>query len=115
VERILQTLRELSQKEPPQNVLYTIQDWGRLYKDATISQVLLLEVSSEGAADEICTSAKFRSLEPRRLGPRAIALDGQASLQTLRSALEKEGVIVRVQGNILNARDHASTYYGKRR
>jgi hypothetical protein len=118
VERIQQTLQNLNQKELPQNVLYTLQDWGRLYKDVTVSQILLLEVSNETIADEICASAKFRSLDLRRLGPRAIAAGSQNSLQILRSTLEKEGVIVRIQGNILNARDSSatvSTYYGRPR
>jgi DNA-binding transcriptional ArsR family regulator len=118
IERMLQTLRERSQKDLPQNVLYTLQDWSRLYKDATVSQVILLEVSSEAVADEICASSKFRALELRRLGPCAIAVGGQISLQVLRSTLEKEGVILHIQGDILSARDVASpssTYYGRRR
>lgn len=116
VEKILQTLQDLSQKELPQNILYTLQDWGRLYKDATISQVLLIEVGNEGVADELCSSAKFRALELRRLGPCALAVKGQISLQVLRTTLEKEGLIVRVQGDILNARDaHNSIYYGRSR
>ena len=93
VERSLQTLREHSQKDLPQNVLYTMQDWSKFYKDATVSQVLLLEVSSETVADELCASAKFRALELRRLGPLAILVSGQVSLQVLRNTLEKEGVI----------------------
>lgn len=118
VEQTLQTLRAYSQKELPQNVLYTLQDWGRLYKNATISQIILLEVSEESVADEICASPKLRSLEPRRLGPRAIAVGSQVSLQVLRSTLEKEGVILSVQGEILTARDYATTTYsgyGRRR
>lgn len=119
VERSLQTLREHSQKDLPQNVLYTMQDWGRFYKDATISQVLLLEVSNEAVADELCASAKFRALELRRLGPCAVLVEGQVSLQVLRNTLEKEGVILRVQGEILTARETAkaaaSTYYGRSR
>lgn len=119
VDRILQTLQERSQKDLPQNVLYTLQDWSRLYKNATASQIILLEVSSEAVADEICASSKFRSLELRRLGPCAIAVGGQVSLQVLRSTLEKEGIILRVQGDILSSRDVASTsstyYYGRRR
>ncbi|MGH2478711.1 MAG: helicase-associated domain-containing protein, partial [Ktedonobacteraceae bacterium] len=119
VERSLQTLREHSQKDLPQNVLYTMQDWSRFYKDATVSQVLLLEVSSESVADELCASAKFRALELRRLGPLAILVSGQVSLQVLRNTLEKEGVILRVQGDILTARETAtassSTYYGRSR
>ena len=118
VEQIIATLQACSQKELPQNVLYTLQDWGRLYKDATVSQILLLEVSSEAIADEICASPKFRALELRRLGPCALAIDGQVSMQVLRTTLEKEGIIMRVQGNILSTREFASTSisgYGKRR
>ena len=103
VERALQTLQEHSQKDLPQNVLYTLQDWGRLYKNATVSQILFLEVGSETVADELCASSKLRALELRRLGPCAIAVGGQVSMQVLRSTLEKEGVIMHVQGNILTA------------
>lgn len=115
IEQMIQALQELSQESVPQNVLYTLQDWGRLYKDATVSQVLLLEVNNEAVADEICSSAKFRTLELRRLGPLAIAVQGQVSLQVLRTTLEKGGLIVRIQGDIVNVRDAVSTYYGRRR
>jgi hypothetical protein len=118
VEQIIRTLQECSQKELPQNVLYTLQDWSRLYKDATISQVILLEVSSEAIADEMCTSPKLRSLQLRRLGPCAIAVGGQISLQVLRTALEREGIILHIQGDILSAREIASSstsVYGRRR
>ena len=118
VEQTLHTLQACSQKELPQNVLYTLQDWGRLYKDATVSQVILLEVGSEAIADEICASPKLRSLELRRLGPAAIALGGQVSLQVLRTTLEKEGIILHIQGDILNAREFTSAStsgYGRRR
>ena len=118
VEQIIHTLQACSQKELPQNVLYTLQDWGRLYKDATVSQIMLLEVSSEAIADEICTSPKFRALELRRLGPCAVAVGDQVSLQVLRTTLEKEGVILHIQGDILSAREFASAStsgYGRRR
>lgn len=108
VERSLHILRTVSQKDLPQNVLYTMQDWAKFYKDATVSQVLLLEVSSEAVADEICASAKFRALGLRRLGPCAILIGGQVSVQVLRTTLEKEGVILRVQGDILTARETAA-------
>lgn len=119
VEQIIRTLQTHNQKELPQNVLYTLQDWGRLYKDATISQIILLEVSSEAIADEICASSKLRSLDMRRLGPCAITIGGQVSLQVLRTTLEKEGVILHIQGDILSAREFASAAatsgYGRRR
>src|SRR5437879_7297272 len=46
IERIVQVLEEHSHKELPQNVVYTLRDWARQYKETRISQVLLLEVSS---------------------------------------------------------------------
>src|SRR5258708_17236331 len=46
VEQVHNTLRACSQKELPQNLLYTLQDSGRLYNEATISQTLLIEASS---------------------------------------------------------------------
>ncbi|HEX7737693.1 MAG TPA: helicase-associated domain-containing protein [Ktedonobacteraceae bacterium] len=117
VERVISVLQECSQKELPQNVLYTLQDWGRLYKNATISQVLMIEVSSEAVADEICASPKLRALELRRLGPCAVAIGGQVSLQVLRTTLEKEGLILNVQGEIVTSREAATATsdYGRRR
>src|SRR5713101_7863189 len=58
IEQILRILEERSQKEIPQNVAYTLRDWVKLHKDVRISQVLLLEVSSEAVADELCSSPK---------------------------------------------------------
>lgn len=116
VERILQTLQRLSTKELPQNILYTLQDWERVFKDATVSQVLLLELGNEALTDELCHSSKLSNLGLRRLGPCAVAVESQVSLQVLRSTLEKEGMIVRVQGNILTAKDTLTTsYYDRRR
>ncbi|HEY6285518.1 MAG TPA: helicase-associated domain-containing protein, partial [Ktedonobacteraceae bacterium] len=44
IEQIIKILEEHSQKELPQNVVYTLRDWTKLYKEVTISQVLLLDV-----------------------------------------------------------------------
>jgi hypothetical protein len=52
-EQLLQALEEHSQRELPQNVIYTLNDWARHNKEASISQVFLFELSSEAAADEI--------------------------------------------------------------
>ncbi|HEV2653909.1 MAG TPA: helicase-associated domain-containing protein, partial [Ktedonobacteraceae bacterium] len=55
IEQVLNILEERSQKELPQNVVYSLNDWARLYKGVAISQVLLLEVSSEAVAVELNT------------------------------------------------------------
>lgn len=94
VEHMLSTLAQHSQKEVPQNVEYTIRDWTRQYKGLRLSQITLLEVSDEALAEELCTSSKFKSFEMRRLGPLAVAASGD--INTLRHALDKEGINVNI-------------------
>jgi len=98
-ERILQLLEERSQKGVPQNVAYTLNDWARLYKGTTISQVVLLEVTSEAAANEICNAPKLQAFGLRRLGPCAIAASHDANLQELRRALDKMGIVAHIGAN----------------
>jgi hypothetical protein len=94
VEQMLKVLQDHSQKEIAQNVEYTLRDWARLYKGARLSQTVLLEVSSEALADEICASSKLQSFGLRRLGPCAIAAQGDVN--SLRRTLDKEGIAVTV-------------------
>jgi predicted ABC-class ATPase len=97
---MLQLLEEHSQKGMPQNVDYTLRDWVKLYKGVTISQVVLLEVSSEAVANEIFSSPKLKQLVQdfglRRLGPRAIALNSDINLPELRRMLDKLGIVARI-------------------
>ncbi len=102
IEQIIKILEEHSQKELPQNVVYTLRDWTKSYKEVTISQVLLLDVPSEAIANEICTSSKFSAYGLRRVGPCVIAVDSDTSLANLRRALDKEGIVVRISGNIIS-------------
>ena len=95
-ERILQLLEERSQKGVPQNVAYTLNDWARLYKGTTISQVVLLEVTSEAVANEICNAPKLQAFGLRRLGPCAIAASHDVNLQELRRALDKMGIVAHI-------------------
>jgi Helicase conserved C-terminal domain len=101
IEQILRILEEHSQKEVPQNVAYTLQDWVKLYKDVRVSQVLLLEVSSEAVADEVCTSPKLQAFNLRKLGPRQVIASNDINLQDLRRILEKEGILVHISGDIV--------------
>jgi Helicase conserved C-terminal domain len=95
-ERILQVLEERSQKGVPQNVAYTLNDWARLYKGTTISQVILLDVTSEAVANEICNSPKLQAFGLRRLGPCAVAVTYDINLQELRRALDKMGIVAHI-------------------
>ena len=110
IEQILKILEEHSQKELPQNVVYTLRDWTKSYKEVTISQVLLLDVPSEAIANEICSSSKLGALGLRRIAPCVIAVDSDTSLQNLRRALDKEGIVVRISGDIVSKSAPSTTY-----
>ena len=110
IEQIMQILEEHSQKELPQNVIYTLRDWTKLYKEVTISQVLLLDVPSEAVANEICSTPKLSAFGLRRIAPCVIAVDSDTSLQDLRRALDKEGIVVRISGDIVSKPAVSTSY-----
>lgn len=101
IERIVQMLAEVSQKELPQNVVYTLQDWAKLYKETQVSQAVLLETPDEATASQLCASARLQKFGVRQLAPCVVALDGDANLQEVRNALEKEGVTPQLLGNFV--------------
>jgi hypothetical protein len=112
IEQILHTLEEHSQKELPQNVIYSLNDWARSYKGTRLSHVLLLEVSSEAVATQLNNSAKLKASGLRQLGPFIFALNSDSNIKQLKQALEQEGISVQISGNIFIARSNrASTIY----
>lgn len=110
-EQILKTLRDCSQKGLPQNVEYTLLDWVKSYRDVSISQVLLLEVSHEDVIPRLKASAPLKELVTRQLGPTILAVEGEVDMAKLRKALEKDGIVVRVNGEIF-VRPKQNRYYG---
>ena len=108
IDQILRILEERGQKGIPQNVEYTLRDWVKSYKGAKISQVLLLEVSSEAVADELCTSPKLQSFGFQRLSPNTVIVSNTVNLTELRRALEKETISVNISGNILTQQSRYS-------
>jgi hypothetical protein len=106
LEEIIETLRAHSQKEIPQNIEYTLHDWARLYKGARLSTVILLEVSSEATADELASSPRLKALKLRRIGPRALVTN--KDINTVRNALDKEGVAVSFSSALTPSKNYAS-------
>ncbi|MBA3824793.1 MAG: helicase-associated domain-containing protein [Ktedonobacterales bacterium] len=88
---ILAFLVRHSQKELPQNVIYTLHDWSRQYKETRLSRVVLIEVDNEQLATEICESVKLRELGLRRVGPCALATPEGAAVRAVRRAIERAG------------------------
>ncbi|HLX40661.1 MAG TPA: helicase-associated domain-containing protein [Ktedonobacteraceae bacterium] len=100
IEQMLRTLEEHSQKSMPQNVEYTLRDWVKSFKGAKITQVLMLEVSSDAIAEELCSSPKLQFFGFQRLGPNVVIVSNGVNLTDLRRALEKEGISINIGGDI---------------
>ncbi len=101
IEQLQRILQEHSQKEVPQNISYNLADWVRAYKEVTFSQVYLIEIPSENLANEIVASGKLTSFGLRRIAPCVLAASNDTSLQDLRRAFEKEGIVVHILGDII--------------
>jgi len=116
---ILATLEESSQKELPQNVVYTLKDWVKDYKEVRISQVYLLEVDSAEIADAICNASKLHkqlsNQELRRVAPCLIAVDSSINLLPLKRLLEKENIAVRINESLLQRLNTRGKTYGTSR
>lgn len=99
-EQMLQVLKEHSQKELPQNVLYTIQDWTKGFKSATAMQVLLLDVSGEDVIKMMQNAKVLADFGLRTLGPTTIAITEPINVRELKRQLEKLGIFTSIKGTI---------------
>jgi hypothetical protein len=104
IEQILQVFSEHSQKELPQNVVYTLQDWAKQYKEVRLSRTLLIEAPSEATATQLYTSTKMQAFGVRQLTPTILVVEGNTNLQELRTILGKEGVTLHVSGDFSASR-----------
>jgi hypothetical protein len=97
VEEVLTTLKDLSQKELPQNIIYTLQDWGKQYKQASISHVVLLELPTEESTQHLLKQAALVKMGIRQIAPCLLVIpqkfNGAVNFPAIRTALEKEGVM----------------------
>lgn len=96
-EEVISTLKELSLKELPQNIVYTLQDWGKQYKQASISQAILIELPAEDVTQRLLNQATLAKMGIRQIAPCLLAIpqkfNGSVNLPSIRTALEKEGVM----------------------
>jgi len=111
VDQIIQILEEHTQKALPQNVVYTLQDWSKLYKETRLSMIMLIETPNESIAKHIATQERFQRWNVREIAPCILALDGDANLQEVRNALEKAGVTIHLTGNFPKASRSSSEHY----
>ncbi len=113
VEQIIATLASYSQKDLPQNVVYSIRDWSKNYREVCISAILLIEVADEATVHVLCNSQKLKRFGFRALGSTAVVTESDVDVIDLRRALEKEGIVVQVKGNIASQKQGANATYGR--
>ncbi|HUY76524.1 MAG TPA: helicase-associated domain-containing protein, partial [Ktedonobacterales bacterium] len=83
-----------TQKALPQNVVYTMRDWARQYKEsqaASGEKAWVIEARDEQVAGELVTSPKLRAFRLSRVGPRSVAAPPETSLRDLWRTLERLG------------------------
>jgi hypothetical protein len=96
VQQVLAFLTRQGSKDLAQNVSYTIKDWSRAFKGATLAEVILVDTSSEQVALDLSHLLAENHIEARTLTPCSLAVfPAGASLLTLRRLLEKAGAFVR--------------------
>ncbi|WP_126578555.1 helicase-associated domain-containing protein [Tengunoibacter tsumagoiensis] len=108
LKQILETLQELSARELPQNVVYTLQDWAKQYKEARLSQVLLIEVPTETIAQQLCTNEKLLQYGIRQITPCQLAVSADADLNDLKKIIEKCNINIHFTGNVQTTRENNS-------
>jgi hypothetical protein len=93
IDEVIAFLEQHSQKTLPQNVVYTLRDWARQYKEAAQASPAprLIEAPSEALAGELVSSPKLRAFRLHRVGPKVVAVPPETSLRDLWHALERLG------------------------
>ncbi len=93
IDEVIDFLEQHSQKALPQNVVYTLRDWARQYKESAqlAGALRLIEAPSEALAGELVSSPKLRAFRLHRVGPRVVAVPPETSVRELWHALERLG------------------------
>lgn len=94
IDDVIGFLEAHTQKALPQNVVYTMRDWARQYKEsqaANREQAWVIEARDERVAGELVTSPKLRAFRLSRVGPRSVAAPPETSLRDLWRTLERLG------------------------
>jgi hypothetical protein len=95
IEQIIETLTRNSQKEIAQNVLYTLREWGEQYKIIHISPTYVVETPDEAASALLLKNSIFAKTQPRQIAACLFLVSSQVNIQSLRTALDKEGIRLR--------------------
>lgn len=96
IDRIIEVLGNLSQKELPQNILYTLRDWASKHLSAQLSRVVLIEVPNEYVAQAMSCLAGFQELGIRQIAPCLFAVLDPTRLLDVRRFLLQNNISTRI-------------------
>ena len=91
---MLDFLEKHSKNPIPQNVLFTIKEWGALYGRISFWDVFLLRCDTAQLADEIAANRKFKPYIQGRFDQNHLII-ARDSYESLLAALQKEGYFPR--------------------
>ncbi|GCE26772.1 hypothetical protein KDA_22560 [Dictyobacter alpinus] len=111
IDEIMKTLAEANHKELPQNITYTLRDWAKQYKQATVTQVVLLELPNEEVTTSLSKNSTLMSMQVSKIGPKTLIIPfdtaSKINYQTIRQVLQKENI----NANFLVPESHTSSRY----
>ncbi|HEX6819618.1 MAG TPA: helicase-associated domain-containing protein [Ktedonobacterales bacterium] len=91
VEEITSFLGKHAHKSLPQNVVYSLRDWARQYRERLMEPWTLV-ARDETAAREVVTAPQLRSFQLQNIGS-LVSVPPEASLHELWHALERSGYL----------------------
>lgn len=94
-DHIIALLGRLAKKGLPQNVEYSLREWARNHLSAQLSQVLLVEVPTESAAQALRRLEGFGDLGARQIAPCCFAVN-PARLSDVRRFFFQNGISFRI-------------------
>lgn len=103
IEDVAGFLERASQRALPQNVAYSLNEWGQKHGEVTIDRVTLLTTSSEALMAQLRASKKLGLTVRDTLSPQAVTIDGDAA--ALVEQLRKAGFWPKAGNEIISARE----------
>lgn len=100
IERILALLAEhTGHKDLPQNIVYTLRNWVKAYREAQLTEVILIETSHDVSEDDFLRMLENTGGQARKVAPSVFVVvsTGATSFGDLRRQLAKSGMVVRGQ------------------
>jgi hypothetical protein len=102
VDAIVQFLEEAGGRPAPQNVAYSIRDWGARYGEIKVQRMTVLTTASDALMTELTGGKKSLAPSAEILGPRAAALESGSEEGTV-AALRKAGYLPQVEPGLQNS------------